>query len=144
MQNLKSNIDKLDIDKLKNIPSNLSNSKSKLEKWDVDKLVLFPVDLSKLSDVVENDVDKKDACNVKIKNIDDKIPDIINLATNTTLNTKINKVKNKIHSITNFTAVVTTVTTSLNAKTNLVSDDSPTGQNSDNFSGNLQHSKVML
>ena len=32
MQNLKSNIDKLDIDKLKNIPSNLSNSKSKLEK----------------------------------------------------------------------------------------------------------------
>ena len=32
-------LDKLDIDKLKNIPSNLSNLKSKVDKIDVDKLV---------------------------------------------------------------------------------------------------------
>ena len=53
---LKFDVDKLDIDKLKNIPSNLSNLKSKVDKLDVDKLVPVPVDLSKLSDVVKNDV----------------------------------------------------------------------------------------
>ena len=51
--NLKSDVDKLDIDKLKNAPSNLSNLKNKVDKLDVDKLVLVPVDFSKLSDVVK-------------------------------------------------------------------------------------------
>ena len=50
---LKSNVDKLDIDKLKNVPSNLSNLKSKVDKLGVDKLVRVPVDLSKLSDAVK-------------------------------------------------------------------------------------------
>ena len=58
LANLKSYVDKLDIGKLKNIPTNLSNLKSKVDKLDVDKLV--PVDLSKLSDLVKNDVVKKD------------------------------------------------------------------------------------
>ena len=86
LANLKSNVDKLDIDKLKNVPTNLSNLKSKVDKLDVDKLVPVPVDLSKLSDVVKNDVVKKDVYNAKIKNIEDKIPDITNLATNSSLN----------------------------------------------------------
>ena len=47
------------------------------------------VDLSNLSDVVKNDVVKKDVHNAKINNIEDKIPDITNLATNTTLNAKL-------------------------------------------------------
>ena len=64
--------------------------KSKVDKLDVDKLAPVPVDLSKLSDVVENDVVKKDVYNAKIKNIEDKIPDITNLATNSSLNAKIN------------------------------------------------------
>ena len=50
---LKSDIDKLDIDKLKNIPTNLDNLKSNVDKIDVDKLVPVPVDLGKLSDVVK-------------------------------------------------------------------------------------------
>ena len=49
----KSNVDKLDIDKLKNAPTNLNNLKSKVDKLDVDKLVPIPLDLSKLSDVVK-------------------------------------------------------------------------------------------
>ena len=65
--------------------------KSKVDKLDVDKLSVL-VDLSKLSDVVKYDVVKKDVYNAKIKNIEDKIPDTTNLATNTTLNTKINQV----------------------------------------------------
>ena len=71
---------------MKNVPTNLSNLKSKVDKLDVDKLVHVPVDLSKLSDIVKNDVIKKDVYNAKIKNIEDKIPDIANLATETTLN----------------------------------------------------------
>ena len=71
---------------MKNVPTNLSNLKSKLDKLDVDKLVPTPVDLSKLSDVVKNDVVNIDVYNTKIKNIEDKIPDFINLATNTALN----------------------------------------------------------
>ena len=93
LANLKSNVDKLDIDKLKNVPTNLSNLKSKVDKLDVDKLVSVPVDLSKLSDAVKNDVVTKDVCNAKTKIIEDKISDITNLATNTTLNAKINEVK---------------------------------------------------
>ena len=44
LANLKSYVDKLDIDKLKNLPSNLSNLKSKVDKLDVDRLVPVPVD----------------------------------------------------------------------------------------------------
>ena len=56
---LKYVADKLDIDKLKNVPTNLSNLKSKVDKLHVDKLVPVAVDLSKLSNVVKNDVVKK-------------------------------------------------------------------------------------
>ena len=75
---------------MEDVPINLSNLKSKADKLDVDKLVLVPVDLSKLRDVVKNDVGKKHVYSAKIKNdIEDKTPDITNLATNTTLNAKI-------------------------------------------------------
>ena len=57
--NLKSDVEKVDTDKLKNVSSNLSDLKSKMDKLDVDKLVPVPVDLSKLSDVVKNDFVKK-------------------------------------------------------------------------------------
>ena len=56
---LKSSVDKLDIEKLKNVPTNLSNLKRLGDKLDVDKLVLVPVNLSKLSDVVKNEDVKK-------------------------------------------------------------------------------------
>ena len=97
LANLKSDVDKLDIDKLKNMQTNLSNLKSKVDKLDVDKLVPVPVNLSKLSDVVKNDVVKKDVYNAKIKNIEDKTPEgISNWATNASLNAKINEVKGEI------------------------------------------------
>ena len=43
-------VDKLDIDKLKNVQTNVCNLKSKMDKLDVDKLVPISVGLSKLSD----------------------------------------------------------------------------------------------
>ena len=98
LASLKSDVDKLDNVKLKNLPPNLSNLKRKVDKSDVDKLLTVPVDLSKLSDVVKNIV-KKDAYNDKIKNIEDKIPDITNVASKTTLNAKIIEVKGEIPNI---------------------------------------------
>ena len=86
---------------MKNVPSNLSNLKSKVDKLDVDKLVPVPVDLSKLSDAVKNDVVKEDVYNAKIKNIEDKIPDITNLANNSFLKAKINAIKGDLRSINN-------------------------------------------
>ena len=83
------------LDKLKNVPTNSSNLKSKVDKSDFDKLISVPVDLSKLSDVVRNDVVKKDIYNAKIKTIEDKTPDITNLTTNITLNAKIMMLKKK-------------------------------------------------
>ena len=75
--------------------------KSKVDKLDVDKLVPVPVDLSKLTNVVKNDVVKTDVYNAKIKNIEDKIPDITNLTAVAAVNAKINEVKGEIPSITN-------------------------------------------
>ena len=75
---------------MKNVPT-IKNLKSKVYKLDVDKLVPVFVDLSKPSYAVKIDAVKKDIQNAKIKNIEDKIRDITNLATNTSFNAKINK-----------------------------------------------------
>ena len=69
---LKSSIDKLVIDKLEKVPDDLSVSKSKVDELDIGKSKTTPVDLSKLSNLVKN-------------NTEDKIPDITDLATNSSL-----------------------------------------------------------
>ena len=69
LASLKSDLDKVDTNKLKNLPINLSNLKSKVGKLDVDKLVPVPVELIKLSDVVKNDIVKKDVYNAKIPHV---------------------------------------------------------------------------
>ena len=69
--------------------------KGKVDKTDVDKLVPVHVDLSRLSDVVNNDVVKKDVHKAKTQNIENKMSDITNLATITVLNAKANEVKKK-------------------------------------------------
>ena len=42
------------------LKTNLANLKTEVDKLDIDKLLPGPVDLRKLSDVVKNDVFKKD------------------------------------------------------------------------------------
>ena len=70
------------------LKTNLASLKTEVNKLDIDKLVPVPVDLTKLSDVVKNDVVKKDIYNANIRNVEDKIPDITNLATDATLQAK--------------------------------------------------------
>ena len=44
---------------MKNVPGNLSNLRSRVDKLDIDKLVPAPVHLSNLSDAVKNHALKK-------------------------------------------------------------------------------------
>ena len=55
------------------LKTNLPNLKTEIDKLDIDELVPVPTNLSKLSDVVKNDFVKKDVCNklvAKVDNID--------------------------------------------------------------------------
>ena len=121
------------------LKTNLANLKTEVDKLDVGKLVTVPVDLSKLSNVVENDVVKKDVYNKLVAKVDkfdtsdfvlktkyntnkteleNKIPDISNLATKTALTT----VENKIPDISNLatTSALTTVENKIPSVSNLV------------------------
>ena len=88
--------------------TNLAALKSEVDKIDVDKLKTTPADLAKLSNVVKNDVVKKTDYNTKVtsienqiagvtKNTVDNLADITKLkAVNTTLETKKDSVDKKI------------------------------------------------
>ena len=113
------------------LKTNLSSLKSEVDKLDIDNLVPVPVNLSKLSDVVKNDVVKKDVYDelvTKLNNIDtsrfvlktkydtdkseleNKIPDTSGLVKKTDYNTKITEIEGKIPDISNLatkTAIAT-------------------------------------
>ena len=124
LADIKYDVDKLNFDKLKNVPVKLNSLKSKVDKLGADKLVpaLVFVDLSKLSDAVERGTVKNYIYIARIKNIEDIILAKTNLATNFSLNAKINQTKNKIPSITNLatTAALTTVENKIPYVSNLV------------------------
>ena len=55
------------------LKTNLANLKTKVDKLDIDKLAPVPTDLSKQSDLIKNDVVKKTVCDklaAKVNNID--------------------------------------------------------------------------
>ena len=102
--------------------SNLASLKTEVDKLDIDKLAPVPVDLSKLSDVVKNDVSKKtvyDKLVAKVNNVDtsafvlktnydadkseieSKIPDTSGLVKKTDYNTKITEIESIIPNISN-------------------------------------------
>ena len=101
---------------------NLPSLKTEVDKLDINKLVPVPVDLSKLSDVVKNYVVKKtvyDKLVAKVNNIDtsgfvlktkydtdkseleNKIPDTSGLVKKTDYNTKITEIESKIPDVSN-------------------------------------------
>ena len=101
------------------LKTNLANLKTEVDKLDIDKLATVPVDLSKLSNVkihvakktsydklvakVDNidtsDLVKKTDYNTKISEIDDKIPGTSTLIKKTEYNTKITEIEGKIPDI---------------------------------------------
>ena len=69
LANLKSDVDKLDDYKLKNVSSSLSSFKGIGDKLDIGKIETTLADVSKLSDVVKNEVFKKTAYNELVKKV---------------------------------------------------------------------------
>ena len=108
------------------LKSNLASLKTEVDKIDAEKLKTVPVDLAKLSNVVKNDVVKKTEYNKlvtkvdnivvdttnfvsrtiyekdgsnfedKIDKIDKKIPDVTNLVKRADFNTKVTEIEGKI------------------------------------------------
>ena len=71
-------VDKLDINKLVNVLTGLDNLKIEVEDLDVNKLKTFPVDLKELGVVVSKEVVKNskfNKLNSKVNNSDNSIPD---------------------------------------------------------------------
>ena len=121
------------------LKTNLANLKTEVDKLNIDKLVSFPVDLSKLSDVVKNDVVKKtvyDKLVAKVNNIDTsdfvlktkyqtdktelekKIPDVSNLVKKA----KLTELENKIPDVSSLATktALTTVENKIPSVSNLV------------------------
>ena len=82
------------------IKTNLANLKSEVDKVDVDKLKPIPTDLSKLSDVVKNDVVKKTDYNKLVAKVDNI--DTSSLVKKTDYNRKITEIEDKIPDSTSF------------------------------------------
>ena len=75
-ENIKIKIDlsnyatKADIKNITHVDTNLSNLKTEVDKLDIDKLVPLPTDLSKLSNVVKDGVVKKAVYNKLVAKVD--------------------------------------------------------------------------
>ena len=81
---------KSDIDKLKNLPNNLSNSKRKVDKSGVGKVETTAVDLCKLSNAVKNDVVKITEYNKLVKKVNNiKTTDTSDLVKKVTVKQKL-------------------------------------------------------
>ena len=104
------------------LKTNLANLKTEVDILNIEKLVPFPADLSKLRNVVKNyivkkvdynklvtkvnDIDTSDFVlktnyNIKITELENKIPDASDLVKKNVCNTKITELENKIDDISN-------------------------------------------
>ena len=79
---LKAEIDKVDFNKLVNVPTSLNDLKTKVHDLNVSKWKTLPIDLKKLSDVVDNDFVQNIKFNTlqrKVNSLENKIPDTTTL-----------------------------------------------------------------
>ena len=77
---MKAKFDKLDFNKLANVPNALNNLKTKVEDLNVDKLKTVHIVFQRLSDVVSKEVVKNtkfNKLNTKVNNLEKKISDAI-------------------------------------------------------------------
>ena len=81
------------------LKTNLASLKSEVDKLDIDKLKPVPTDLSDLSNVVKNDVVKKTDYSKLVTKVDNI--DTSGLVKKTDCNTKITEIEGKITNTTN-------------------------------------------
>ena len=97
LAHLKSDVDKLDIDKLKNVPSGLISLQIKVDKLDIGILQTTPIELSKLSYIVNNEVTKMTEYNELVKKVNNiNTTDTMDLVKKTGYNTKSNEIEKTI------------------------------------------------
>ena len=124
------------------LKTNLANLKTEVDKLDIEKLVPIPNDLSRLSNVVKNDVVKKTVYdklvakvnnndtsdfvlktnfNTKFTGLENKIPNTSGLVKKTDYNTKITEIENKIPDISGLATktALTTVENEILSNSNL-------------------------
>ena len=127
------------------LKTNLATLKTEVDMLDIDKLVPVPTYLGKLSNVVKNNVVKKDVYDklvAKVNNIvtndfvlktkyntdkrelENKIPDTIGLVKKTNYNTKSTELENKIPDISNLATkcALTAVENKIPSVSNLVKE----------------------
>ena len=94
---LKSEVDKLHIDKLEKVPTGLNSLKSKKDKKELDKIVTVRVYLNKLNDVVKYDVVENTEYDELLNKVNIiQTTDCSNLVKKTDYNTKINEIEKQI------------------------------------------------
>ena len=95
-----SNVDKLHIDKLKNVPTNLCNLKSKVDKLDVDKLIAVPVETSLNANINEVKGERTSNTNLATKTsltaVENKIPSVSNLVKKLTITQTLMRFKRRL------------------------------------------------
>ena len=97
---LKSDVDDLHVDDLKNVPIGLSSLKSKIDISNIGKLETTPVDVSQLTDVVKSDVVKKTEYDELVKSVDIiKTTDTSDLVKKADHNKKIDEIGKNINMI---------------------------------------------
>ena len=96
---MKAGVDKLDINKLVNVPTNLSNLKTKLDDLDVAKFKTVTVNLKNLSDGADKQIVKNikfSTMKAKVNNLEKKIPDETTLVHINQFNTGKQRLKKKV------------------------------------------------
>ena len=96
LANLKTEVDKLDIDKLKPVPTDLSKL-SNVVKNDVVKKTAYHKLVAKVDDIDTNDFVLKTKCNTDKTELENKIPNVIGFVKKP----KLNELENKIPSFSN-------------------------------------------
>ena len=98
LADLKSEVDKLDIDKLATVPLDLSKL-SKLVKIDVVKKTVYDKLVAKVDNIDTSGLVKKTDYNTKITETEDKIPDSSSFVKKIDYNTKITEIEGEIPDI---------------------------------------------
>ena len=79
---MKAEVGKLDINKLAKVRTSLNNLKTIVDDLNVDKLKTIPIDLKRLTDVADNDIVKNTEFNTlktEVDKVNKKIPDVTTL-----------------------------------------------------------------
>ena len=127
---MKTEVDKIDINKLINVPTSSNNFKTYVDDLDDAELKTVLTDLKKVSDAVKNGIVKKTnlyTLKTKVNELDNKIPDAIPLIHINQYYSNIQNLEKNIGNVDKIIADISglVITTVLNTKINEVKNKIP-------------------